>query len=101
MTKTAKIRVHFENDPGLDSIFDVSQERIRQALKRNKEAALRIDLSFGHGEPGFEKRVTDADVLFAWRFPHLQIGASQITTHRIGCRRTRRMSARTSSIGQT
>ena len=74
MTKTAKIRVHFENDPGLDSIFDVSQERIRQALKRNKEAARCIDLSFGHGEPGFEKRVADADVLFAWRFPHLQIG---------------------------
>ena len=65
MTKTAKIRVHFENDPGLDSIFDVSQERIRQALKRNKEAARCIDLSFGHGEPGFEKRVADADVLFA------------------------------------
>ena len=74
MTKTAKIRVHFENDPGLDSNFDVSQERIRQALKRNKEAARCIDLSFGHGEPGFEKRVADADVLFAWRFPHLQIG---------------------------
>jgi len=74
MTKTAKIRVHFENDPGLDSIFDVSQERIRQALNRNKEAARCIDLSFGHGEPGFEKRVADADVLFAWRFPHLQIG---------------------------
>lgn len=74
MTKIAKICVHFENDPDLDSIFDVSQERIKEALKRNKEAARYIDLSFGHGEPGFEKRVADAEVLFAWRFPHLRIG---------------------------
>ena len=73
MSRIKKIRVHFENDPGLDSIFDVSRQRIKEALKRNPEAGRLVDLSFGHGESGFEQRVADAEVLFAWRFPHLSI----------------------------
>jgi phosphoglycerate dehydrogenase-like enzyme len=75
MNKPRPIRVHFENDPGLDDIFDVSRERIKAALKRNPEAAEVIRMSFGNGDGNFEKRVTDAEVLFAWRFPHRKIAS--------------------------
>ena len=75
MNKIRPIRVHFENDPGLDDIFDVSRDRIKAALKRNPDAAEVIRMSFGNGDGNFEKRVTDAEVLFAWRFPHRKIAA--------------------------
>jgi phosphoglycerate dehydrogenase-like enzyme len=75
MSSVRKLRVHFENDPRLDSIFDVSKDKIQKALSRNPTAAGLIDLSFGHGEAGFNKRVANTEVLFAWRFPHLKIAS--------------------------
>jgi phosphoglycerate dehydrogenase-like enzyme len=75
MNKTRSIRVHFENDPGLDDIFDVSKDRIKAALKRNPDAAEVIRMTFGNGDGNFEKHMSDAEVLFAWRFPHRKIAA--------------------------
>jgi phosphoglycerate dehydrogenase-like enzyme len=67
------IRVHFENDTALGPVFALTKERVADALRRNPRAAKVVNVSFGAGQAGFERRVHDADVLFAWRFPKERI----------------------------
>ncbi len=65
-----KIRIHFENDPALSPVFELTQKRVLDAVERNPAVASLVDLSFGKGGRGFERHMRDADVLFAWRFDH-------------------------------
>ena len=68
-----KLRIHFENDPGLGPVFDLSRERVNAALKRNPKAAKVVDVSFGIGGKRFDQNMREADVLYAWRFPKERI----------------------------
>lgn len=72
-TKGARVRVHFENDPGLGPVFALTRERVDAALKRNPRAARVVDVSFGIGGKRFEQNMRDVDVLYAWRFPKEKI----------------------------
>lgn len=70
------IRVHFENDTALGPVFAITEDRIRAALGRNKRAARLVDVSFGADGRNFDRRMKDADVLFAWRFPKEKIASA-------------------------
>lgn len=72
-TGSRRVRVHFENDPGLGPVFALTRERVAAALKRNPRAAKVVEVSFGAGGARFEQNMRDVDVLYAWRFPKEKI----------------------------
>ena len=63
-----KVRLHIENSRALGDVFEVTEERLREALLRHPDVAARIDVSIGYDGEILEREIGRTQALFAWDF---------------------------------
>ena len=64
----AKVHLHIENSRVLGDVFEVTEERLREALLRHPDVAAKIEVSIGYDGDVFEREIGRAQALFAWDF---------------------------------
>ena len=63
-----KVHLHIENSRALGEVFEVTEERLREALLRHSDVAAEIDVSIGYDGESLEREIGRAQALFAWDF---------------------------------
>jgi glyoxylate/hydroxypyruvate reductase len=72
-TQTGPVRIHFENSSALGPVFEVTEERIADALARNPELNGKVVHTLGQDGHRIDEALREAEILFAWRFPRERI----------------------------
>lgn len=68
MPDTPPLHVHIENNRDLGDVFDLSEKRVDDALKRNPDAASVVRITVGYDGDGLDEALGTADALIAWKF---------------------------------
>jgi len=68
-----QIRLHIENTTRLGEVFNVTEDRLKNALSRHPDVADKVSVTIGQDGKSFHKSVSDADVLFAWDFDRVDL----------------------------
>lgn len=65
--------IHIENSSAIGPLFRITPETLAHAAARRPGLLERCTLRFGEDLDGFERSVSDADVLLGWHFPHADL----------------------------
>jgi phosphoglycerate dehydrogenase-like enzyme len=63
-----KVHLHVENSGDVNEVFDISPDRVREALARHPEVADRVRVSIGYGGDILDRELETADAIFCWDF---------------------------------
>src|SRR4051794_2502936 len=63
-----RVHLHIDNDSQLGEVFEVTPERLAEALKRHPAVAKRLDITMERDGHRLDEHLRTADVLFGWRF---------------------------------
>ena len=63
-----RIHLHIENTGYLGPIFQVTKQRLREAVERNLPVAKKIHITLGTDGDIYDRAMKTADVLFGWDF---------------------------------
>lgn len=64
----SEVHLHVENSKDVNEVFDISRERVRDALARHPHVAERIRVSIGYGGDILDRELETADAVFCWDF---------------------------------
>ena len=65
---TPEVHLHVENSRDVNEVFDISSERVRDALARHPRIADRVRVSIGYGGDILDRALETADAVFCWDF---------------------------------
>lgn len=68
-----QIHLHIENTTRLGEVFNVTEERLKNALSRHPDVADKVKVTIGRDGISFHESVSRADVLFAWDFDRVDL----------------------------
>jgi glyoxylate/hydroxypyruvate reductase len=63
-----KVHLHIDNDTSLDEVFEVTPQRIRDALKKFPHLRKRLRITLEDDGHQLDENLRTADVLFGWNF---------------------------------
>ena len=66
--RRGKIHLHIENTGKLDPVFQVTRQRLNDALRNYPAVARRMTVSLGQDGDIYDKVIGKTDVLFGWSF---------------------------------
>ncbi|MDX1433683.1 MAG: D-2-hydroxyacid dehydrogenase [Gammaproteobacteria bacterium] len=64
----ARVHLHVENSKDVNEVFDISRERVRDALARHPHLADRVHISIGYGGDILDRELETADAVYCWDF---------------------------------
>ena len=68
-----RVHLHVENSADVNEVFDISPERVREALARHSGIADRVRVSIGYGGDILDRELTTADAVFCWDFDRREL----------------------------
>lgn len=69
------LKLHIENSSELGDVFEITEARLDDALKRHPDIAKSVNFTIGYDGIGFRDAIVDADALFAWEFERTELTA--------------------------
>ena len=63
-----EVHLHVENSADANEVFDISPQRVRDALARHPAIAPRVRVSIGYGGDILDRELATADAVFCWDF---------------------------------
>jgi len=63
-----KVHLHVENSADVNEVFEISPERVSDALARHPVAADKVRVSIGYGRDILDRELETADAIFCWDF---------------------------------
>ena len=63
-----KVHLHIDNDTSLDEVFEVTPQRIKDALRKFPGLGKRLRITLEDDGHRLDEHLTTADVLFGWNF---------------------------------
>ena len=67
--------LHIDNSTQLGDVFDITEQRLSDAVKRHADIAGNVRITVGRDGEGFNDAMATADVLFAWNFDRSDLAA--------------------------
>lgn len=67
------LHLHIENSTRLGEVFEITQERLNDALARNPEVAQKVTITIGRDGEGFREAMASAEALFGWDFERAKL----------------------------
>jgi len=62
------LHLHIANSTRLGEVFEITQERLNEALARNPEITQKVRITIGRDGVGFRDAMASAEALFGWDF---------------------------------
>ena len=70
-----QLHIHIENTGSLGPVFQVTDERMYQALKKFPSVADRVRITIGQDGDIYDREIRTANILFGWRFDQIDLKA--------------------------
>ena len=67
--------LHISNTSDLGPVFEVTPQRLEEALARHPAVAERLTVSVSHDDDGLDEGLAQADVVFCWDLPREDLAA--------------------------
>jgi phosphoglycerate dehydrogenase-like enzyme len=63
-----KLHLHIDNDRALGPVFEVTKQRLQEAMDKYPDVAKRLKVTIDYDCQDFEKHIAGADALLCWKF---------------------------------